>query len=365
MGAEFDNSEVRSQPKKKEFDNSGHGSPPHEPIDIEILARFFREAFLPNEGPFVDPSNFASLTGSRRNPGYLKTIHGALRGLPKENLRILDLASGDAPFLRKLFYAHTEGECPGPHCDTFVDNLAKKISYLAVNPAWPDGYRNDLRAWGERFNQCFESVDAMQADLTYMDDLEILCDRAKADPYDLVFLSNAWHELPVSIWSEILARIPELLAVEGKVLLLDLNNPMDLNDADLVFEKLKKGTSFWEADAAYLSLGAAKDLVRSMGFDDNYIFSDMEHDNEEHYWWVEATKTEEPDKPRQQRINDIRTLVENALKVQSDDWRHRRSQETAEIVKMIRKDISPYELIFSGLRYLCLCASECVRHENL
>jgi hypothetical protein len=338
-----------------------------DPLSVENLTLFFKDAFSPNTDEFIPYSSFKEFIHIDKNKiGYLNTIENMMDNRShKENYNILDLASGDILFLKKLLHQHGQGECSEGKCSNFSKDVAKKVKYVAVDKGFSSKFLDPVLTLLSKYKNCFELI-CHSLDIGRTQDLDYLKYIYKETPFDLIILSNTLHEISPAAWPDILSTIPELLNDDGHFVFLDLTNPMALEEIDDSFKKFISGQSFWEADAIYCYRSDVQELIDKIGFDGTLKLG---HDHDIPYWYVKA-KNKGDLLPYAQRKEAAFSFLSTFVEKHLNEWKEISRTEREKVRGNLVLEFNPYLFIFSAIRYLCLCASdtrtrECLESLNL
>lgn len=359
-------------PHVSQYDHMERIAPaPSSPIDVSRLLKFMGDAFHPlADPPTLEPfGNFVTLPDAQK--GYVKSLKQNLQWISKVNnvgneVRMLDLASGHTPVLRTLFWDHEDQDCSEEICKRFRHRSSiEKLSYVAVDRDFPEGFVEKLREIGIRFQKCFPLVDCTKLDLNNAEDLDKLDRLYSGRPFRCVVLANAWHELSTSAGHELLARIPNLLEEDGYFIFLDISNVLGLEDLDNAMKRYRNGTCYWESNAVYATSQLAENLICATGLE--YHIAETCPDKYAEWWYVIGKKGSCAIPPLEERIDSVRTCWQHYFKSEHSAWLKSKSREIRDGV--IRKWKHPSanieDVLFDSLRYLCLCASHSRYAEDL
>jgi SAM-dependent methyltransferase len=337
-------------PSKIYNDFSGYINTDNE-IFVENLHKFLKDAFTPNEEDVHKYSNETEfLKFNRSKQGFVKTFDVIMTDLKKNSsLNILDLAAGDFPFFKRLAKIRTD----------LPKHVSKKINYVAVDK--------------EYSNEIFESVksilkdsgDALKftphkIDLTREEGLRALIEKCNGKKFNMIILSNAFHELAANRWPDVLAVIPQLLHRDGRFVLLDLINPMEHNGSGGAYEKFVKKQSFWESDAIYCQREEIFDFFHNIDWQGGLAPDDIDRP----YWYFIAKRDGNfiSNVNKKAAVHShIKSFVENRL----SKWKAESSQIRKEVMDIYNDPLCmniQYK-IFVAIRYLCLCATNTKMHE--
>jgi hypothetical protein len=322
-----------------------------DPLSLDVLDKFFQDAFLPNQEAQTPPEDYLRLIDNQKN--FTKSMEVARPKCKDGEMRILDLASGDPQFLKLLLKNHGSIKCPSSDCQKFSSEYAKRVHYIAVDIAFPADYKESLKDILSQYKNCFKLVFE-HLDLSDSHDLKRLGSMKDDMLFDMVILSNALHEISPVMWHELLSLIPDLMDDNGVFFLLDLPNPMHLKKHDDIYKSILKTNSFWEADAIYCSQEDAIELVKSMGLDGKACFGP---NDDSPYWLIVGNKKKETP-PIEIRRKAIAAFFISLIHKRFLCWKDNSGIERNNVKKIFRGPKDPHNRILSALRYLCLCASD-------
>ncbi|MFC1805497.1 class I SAM-dependent methyltransferase, partial [Planctomycetota bacterium] len=290
------------------------------------------------------------------NKGYTNILRASLPSLPDQTaVRVLELACGRAPLLAALFKDHTSERCADQPCASF----GRQVDYTGADLGCPDALKDESDKWAHRYGQCFPRIEFVQCDLTNGSHLSTLIERG---PHHVVTLSNALHEIPPPGWPALLASIPDMLYEGGVFVLIDLiPKARFCRDLWLGDHKVLCDRS-WEAGAVWVDLQDAKQLVRTseLGIADHR--DKMGYRDE--WWYLVAKRPTGPLPPFEDRVTAIRRSLMSILEEQASRWDQDFPPELARARAAVEQADDPGLTIAEGIRYLCLCASQCVRRAS-